>query len=118
MKKHITREQLNELDNESMVKLINSAYKKNHSYESIERGSAGLTIEGEEYYTGDIADFRVNIGNMIEIISNRLTAITPIKSKEPGKVFYAVYIDNGMKDFDSDELVDALWEACKFILED
>lgn len=115
MKQHITKEQLNELNDEQILELINFVYNQNHR--TIEgRGSAGLEIEGRHYYTGDIAQFRCTIGKMIEFFQHKNIRCVGISFQtNPSNI--SVWEKTGPpKRFREQELCDALWKAVKHIL--
>ena len=115
MKQHITKEQLNELSDKQLLKLTSSIYGIDFK-KITQRGKAGFHIdEHSPFYTVDVSYMCV-IGEMINTIRDNGFSITCTCGKRGSLVQIMKGFFDDSEQFEKDELVDALWEAVKYVL--
>ncbi len=137
MKQHVTIDQLNELSEKGKKKLqdwwtpeIGDIYCAVHNFAGNIEYSRPVVIEYEEhtmesFNVEDITDKDyplLSIGQMIEFLKDNLMVdcnafIDVCYNQKRGWYAEAGYNDNGKYMGESEELCDALWEACKEVLE-
>ena len=104
MKQHITAKQLKELSNEQQIRVATLAGEYGNCC-----NGGGETINLEKL------SYRINIGKMIEIISNYVYDINTFQGHGYWDTIVTVITEDEEKKYASEWLCDALWECMKEI---
>jgi hypothetical protein len=118
MKQHITVEQLFEVDDYKLAKMMDEKFQ--NAVRDIHCNPYMTDKEKENLL--EILSEQVTIGKMIEILEPNIS-IYPVLTEEEGKtrvIWWEVryYVKNDLKEFRKVELYDALWEAVKEVLKE